>query len=73
MSLLFAPTCICVSVFLCLLHIQSKNSNPFSVKNDIRCALSSATSFIEKLVTEKRIQKSGCKEKYLLVVYTCIV
>ena len=59
----FASTYMCESGFSCLLQIKSKQRNRLAVESDIRCALSSTIPNIEKLVGEKRIQKSGCKEK----------
>ena len=52
-------------LFSCLLQIKSKQRNRLAVESDIRCALSSTIPNIEKLVGEKRIQKSGCKEKWI--------
>ena len=57
----FASTYMCESGFSCLLHIKSKSRNRLAVESDIRCALSSTVPNIEKLVSEKRVQKSGCK------------
>ncbi|XP_075789009.1 uncharacterized protein LOC142830058 [Pelodiscus sinensis] len=55
----FASTYMCETGFLCLLHVKSKQRNWLAVESDIRCALSGTTPNIEKLVSEKRIQKSG--------------
>uniref|UniRef100_A0A8C3T3A4 HAT C-terminal dimerisation domain-containing protein n=1 Tax=Chelydra serpentina TaxID=8475 RepID=A0A8C3T3A4_CHESE len=57
----FASSYMCEMGFLCLLHIKSKQRNQLAVERDIRCALSSTTPNIEKLVSEKRIQTSSKK------------
>ena len=56
----FASTYSCECGFSSLLNIKSKQKNCLeAVESDLRCALSNTTSNIEKLVSNKRIQKSG--------------
>ena len=56
----FASTYSCECGFSSLLNIKSKQRICLeAVESDLRCALSNTTSNIEKLVSNKRIQKSG--------------
>ena len=56
----FASTYSCECGFSSLLNIKSKQRNCLeAVESDLRCALSNTTPNIEKLVSNKRIQKSG--------------
>ena len=56
----FASTYSCECGFSSLLNIKSKQRNCLeAVESDLRCALSNTTPNIEKLVGNKRIQKSG--------------
>ena len=56
----FASTYSCECGFSSLLNIKSKQRNCLeAVESDLCCALSNTTPYIEKLVSNKRIQKSG--------------
>ena len=56
----FASTYSCECGFSSLLNIKSKQRNCLeAVESDLRCALSNTTPNIEKLVGNRRIQKSG--------------
>ena len=56
----FASTYSCECGFSSLLNIMSKQRNCLeAVESDLRCALSNTTPNIEKLVSNKCIQKSG--------------
>ena len=55
----FASTYACECSFSSLLNIKSKQRNCLeAVESDLRCALSNTTPNIEKLVSNKGIQKS---------------
>ena len=54
----FTSTYLCECGFLSLLNIKSKQRNCLeAVESDLHCALSNTTPNIEKLVSDKRIQK----------------
>ena len=58
----FASTYLCECGFSSLLQIKSKQRNCLeAVESDLRCALSDTTPNIEKLVSEKQIQKSASR------------
>lgn len=61
----FASTCMCESVFACVLYIKSKQKKFLTVESHTCSAILSTTPNIEKLVSDKRIQKVGCKEKWV--------
>ena len=56
----FTSTYLCECGFSSLLNIKSKQRNCLeAVESDLRCALFNTIPNIEKLVSDKRIQKSG--------------
>ena len=58
----FTSTYLCECGFSSLLNIKSKQRNCLeAVESDLRCALCNTTPRIEKLVSDKCIQKSGSR------------